>query len=140
MNKISGESKESFFENSDPCLKAFIKGATRNLSYKNKHHSNINELYQVLEDLIKCCNAHFTSPIRVGEHQVNFVSSNQSDIASQVFSKQGAKGSRPIFTKVMKNTEKANAFKAPKQMTLFISFDNIQKIFKSHRVGSSDEF
>ena len=40
---------------------------------------------------------------------------------------------------VLKNSEKALKFKAPEMLTLFFSFDNIQTLLKSHRVGGEHQ-
>ena len=55
------------------------------------------------------------------------------------FSKQGEKGTRPVLEMVLKNSESVCQFKAPKKSTLFFTFDNIQTLLKSHRIGGEHQ-
>ena len=57
----------------------------------------------------------------------------------QVFSKQGAKGTRPVLESILKNSQEICIFKPPEKLTLFFTFDNIQKLLKSHRIGGQNQ-
>ena len=70
---------------------------------------------------------------------VSYLASGKAIHNTQVFSKQGGKGTRPVLEMVLKNSEKALKFKAPEMLTLFFSFDNIQTLLKSHRVGGEHQ-
>ena len=68
-----------------------------------------------------------------------YLSSGKSEHASQIFSKQGGKGTRPTLEVILKNYETVCTFKAPDMTTLFFSFDNIQKLLKAHRIGGNHQ-
>ena len=73
--------------------------------------------------------------------EINFknLSSGKSMHASQVFSKQGGKGTRPVLEKILTNSEEICTFKAPENAFLFFSFDNIQTHLKSYRIGGNKQ-
>ena len=89
--------------------------------------------------MLKARNSKFVSEIGIKEHMITYLSSGKSLIASQVFSKQGAKGTRPLMEMILQNSESVCIFKAPEMATLFFSFDNIQKLLKSHRIGGTHQ-
>ena len=59
--------------------------------------------------------------------------------ASQVFSKQGAKSTRPVLEKILANSEDICKFKPQEKAFLFFSFDNIQTLLKSYRIGGDNQ-
>ena len=73
------------------------------------------------------------------EHMVVYLSSGKSHHASQVFSKQGGKGNRNSLEQILKNSENVCKFISPEKSTLFFTFDNIQTLLKSHRIGGEQQ-
>ena len=120
----------------DERLQSFIDALTARLK---SDHENINFKANIYDNILKARNSKYFSPSGVKEHMVSYLSSGKSMHTSQVFSKQGGKGSRPILEKILKNSESVCLFKAPENVTLFFSYDNIQTLLKSHRVGGSHQ-
>lgn len=79
--------------------------------------------------MLKARNSKYLSGMGIKEHMVTYLSSGKSVHTSQVFSKQGGKGTRPLLEKVLKNSESVCMFKAPEHVTLLFSYDNIQTLF-----------
>ena len=75
----------------------------------------------------------------IKEHMVVYLSSGKSRHTSQVFSKQGGKGTRPLLETILNNSESICVFNAPEGSTLFFTFDNIQTLLKSHRIGGEHQ-
>ena len=88
---------------------------------------------------MKARNNKFVSMVGTKEHLVVYLASGKSEQASQIFSKQGGKCTRPTLELILKNSESVCIFKAPELTTLFFSFDNIQKLLKSHRIGGNHQ-
>ena len=88
---------------------------------------------------MKARNNKFVSMVGAKEHLVVYLASGKSEQASQIFSKQGGKCTRPTLELILKNSESVCIFKAPELTTLFFSFDNIQKLLKSHRIGGNHQ-
>ena len=124
--------KTVFYNSCDDRLKCFIDALTaRNMN----SNDDLNFKSNVYENMLKARNSKFVSEIGIKEHML----SGKSLHASQVFSKQGAKGKRSISEMILKNSESVCIFKAPEMATLFFSFDNIQKLLKSHRIGGTHQ-
>ena len=89
--------------------------------------------------MLKARNSKYLSGMGIKEHMVTYLSSGKSVHTSQVFSKQGGQGTRPLLEKVLKNSESVCMFKAPEHVTLLFSYDNIQTLLKSHRIGGAQQ-
>ena len=70
---------------------------------------------------------------------VAYLASGKSRHTSQVFSKQGGKATRPILENILKNSENVCKYKAADGCSLFFTFDNIQTLLKSHRIGGEHQ-
>jgi hypothetical protein len=79
--------------------------------------------------VLKARNSKYLSGMGIKEHMVTYLSSGKSVHTSQLFSKQGGQGTRPLLEKVLKNSESVCMFKAPEHVTLLFSYDNIQTLF-----------
>lgn len=124
--------KTVFYNSCDDRLKCSIDALTARNTNSN---DDLNFKSNVYENMLKARNSKFVSEIGIKEHML----SGKSLHASQVFSKQGAKGKRSITEMILKNSESVCIFKAPEMATLFFSFDNIQKLLKSHRIGGTHQ-
>ena len=133
---LKAANKVDLYNKCDKRLQSFIDALTARLK---SEHENINFKSNIYDNILKARNSKYFSPSGVKEHMVSYLSSGKSMHASQVFSKQGGKGSRPILEKILKNSESVCLFKAPENVTLFFSYDNIQTLLKSHRVGGSHQ-
>ena len=133
LDKLCATNKKEFYQTCDIRLKNFIDSLTA--KKVNDNTDCVNYKYNVYENILKARNSKFVSDVGVKEHMVSYLSSNKSIHNSQVFSKQGGKGTRPVLEMVLKNSESVCKFKPPTKSTLFYSFDNIQTLLKSHRIG-----
>ena len=70
---------------------------------------------------------------------VSYLDSGKSRHTSQVFSRQGGKSTRPVLEDILKQSEEICQFREPVGSTLFFSFDNIQTLLKSHRIGGEHQ-
>ena len=95
--------------------------------------------YNAYDNLLKARNSKYVSSVGLKEHIVAYLSSGKSMHNTQVFSKQGAKGTRPVIESVLKTSEKTCKFSPPGKSPLFFSFDNIQTLLKSHRIGGDHQ-
>ena len=84
-------------------------------------------------------NSKFNSAVGIKEHMVAYLASGKSRHTSQVFSKQGGKGTRPLLEIILKNSESIYNFLAPENCSLFFTFDNIQTLLNSHRIGGEHQ-
>ena len=89
--------------------------------------------------MLKARNAKYVSSVGLKEHIVSYLSSGKSMHNTQVFSKQGAKGTRPVIESVLKTSEKTCKFKPPEKSPLFFLFDNIQTLVKSHQIAGDHQ-
>ena len=136
LNDLKTSKKSEFYENCDGRLKSFIDNLTNKEQYEN---DNLNFKSNIYENILKARNNKFTSKVGLKEHMVVYLASGKAMHASQVFSKQGAKGTRPILEKILTNSADDCKFTAPKNGFLFYSFDNIQTLLKSYRIGGNHQ-
>ena len=136
IGTLKKSTKTEFYRNGDRRLTTFMDTLTERQHYQNE---SVNYKCNAYENLLKARNLKFVSNIGVKEHMVSYLASGKSRHSTQVFSKQGAKGTRPVLEIVLKNSEDLLKFKAPDHSTLFFSFDNIQTLLKSHRVGGDQQ-
>ena len=138
LKNLQNINKENFYAECDVRLTSFIDAITAKQNINIKE----NNLYfksNVYENILKARNTKYVSKVGLKEHMVTYLSSNKSRNSTQVFSKQGAKGTRPLLEKVLQNSEIACEFEAPEKSSLFFSFDNIETLFKSHRIGGEEQ-
>ena len=136
LDDLKASNKSDFYQRCDKRLKYFIDNLTERAVYKNE---NLNFKSNIYENILKARNSKFISEAGLKEHMVAYLASGKSMHTTQVFSKQGGKGTRPILEKVLKNSEEICAFSAPEKTFLFFSFDNIQKLLKSYRIGGNHQ-
>ena len=130
--------KEAFYESLDPRLKAFVDSITEKSGNRKNNHDNKNFKINAVENLMKARNNNHVSVSGVREHIVAYLSSGKSRHVTQLFSKQGPKGSRPLLENILENSMEVFKFEAPQDKSVFISFDNIQKLYKNYRLGVSE--
>ena len=136
LKNLQNINKENFYAECDVRLASFIDAIT---AKQNINENNLNFKSNVYENILKARNTKYVSKVGLKEHMVTYLSSNKSRNSTQVFSKQGAKGTRPLLEKVLQNSEIACEFEAPEKSSLFFSFDNIETLFKSHRIGGEEQ-
>jgi hypothetical protein len=85
-------------------------------------------------NILKACNYKFAFYVGVKKHMFSYLSSGKSIHNTQLFSNQGGKGTRPVLEMNLQNSKSVCKFK-PHTKSTFFSFDNIQTLLKSHRIG-----
>ena len=100
-------------------------------------HEIIPILCEILESLVKACHGHFVSKHGICPHLVSYIESKKSTV-SKIFNKVGGKGSKPLLEDVIKNTELTVSVSPPQNISCFYSFDNIQTLFRSHRLDGKN--
>ena len=65
---------------------------------------------------------------------MSYIDSKKTQSVTNIFNKVGGKGSFPLLEDVIQNTELSVHFSPPKNILCFYSFDNIQTLFKCHRL------
>ena len=137
IGQLREKNKSDFYKNCDKRVTSFIDSLTAR--QVNTNSDCVNFKYNAYENILKARNSKFISEVGLKEHMVSYLASGKAIHNTQVFSKQGGKGTRPVLERVLKNSEDALKFKAPEILTLFFSFDNIQTLLKSHRVGGEHQ-
>ena len=100
---------------------------------------NTNFKMNAIENLMKARSNNYVSVSGVREHICTYPSSGKSVQVSQIFSKQGPKGTRPLLETILDNSMETCKFKEPENKSMFVSFDNIQKLFKNYRIGGKED-
>ena len=136
LEQLKRASKVTFYESCDIRLKNFIAYITE---CERSTSENVNFKSNVYENLLKARNSKFNCSVGVKEHMVAYLASGKSRHTSQVFSKQGGKATRPVLEAILKNSENVCKFKANEGSSLFFTFDNIQTLLKSHRIGGEHQ-
>ena len=136
LEDLKTATKSEFYGKCDKRLKSFIDKLTDRAVYKAENSNFKSNIY---ENMLKARNIKFTSKTGLKEHVVVYLASGKSMHSSQVFSKQGGKGTRPILEKILTNSEDVCKFSAPEKAFLFYSYDNIQTILKSYRIGGNHQ-
>ena len=136
FDDLKTSSKSKFYEVCDKRLRSFIDNLTNKNHYEN---DNITFKSNIFENILKARNNKFSSESGIKEHMIVYLSSGKSRHSSQVFSKQGGKGTRPVLEMILKNSADICKFTPPDKEFLFFSFDNIQTLLKSYRIGGNQQ-
>ena len=96
LEDLKTATKSEFYGKCDKRLKSFIDKLTDRAVYKAENSNFKSNIY---ENMLKARNSKFTSKPGLKEHMVVYLASGKSMHSSQVFSKQGGKGTRPILEK-----------------------------------------
>ena len=91
-----------------------------------------------LDALCKARNSRFLSLSGLKEHIVAYLQSGKSTFVSDILSQSG-KGTRMKIESILKESVDTCKFKNPEGTSLFISFDNIQKLYKTNRLTEHEQ-
>ena len=127
IKDLKNATKDKLYGECDERLKNFIDCLTER---KITANDNIAFKSNIYENILKARNNKYVSVVGLKEHMVVYLASGKSCHASQVFSKQGGKGTRPVLEIILKNSESVCKFKAPENITLFFSFDKYTNTVK----------
>ena len=136
LESLKNSNKSDFYNSCDDRLKSFIDSIT---DRPQSLFDNINWKSNIYENFLKARNKLFNSAVGIKEHMVSYLDSGKSRHTSQVFSRQGGKSTRPVLEDILKQSEEICQFREPVGSTLFFSFDNIQTLLKSHRIGGEQQ-
>ena len=133
--------KAEEFEGLDERLKILFKTMTEKTREKHgkQGKDNTAQLYNCLESLLKARNHNFVSLPGLKEHLVCYISSNKSRNNSDILSHIGAHGNINMLDRILGNSHIKCKFEDPKHYSLYVSFDNIQQLQKSHRLTGQEQ-
>ena len=144
IEDLNKDNLSQTFEDMDLRLKTFLDAATErsNHYYPNREKVEAKKKTQICnayDALLKARNSKYLSLNGVKEHLICFISSGRSVIVSEMISQIGGKGNRRVIEEIIKNSEISCQFEEPQNVVIFVSFDNIQKLSKTHRLTSKDQ-
>ena len=137
LDDLKNAKKSDLYDSCDQRVKYFIDNLTKKSKRNSKSSTNFKS--NIYENILKSRNDRYTSPVGIKEHMVVYLSSGKSRHTSQVFSKQGGKSTRTILDQILVNSEEICKFKPPENAFLFYSYDNIQTLLKSYRLGGDNQ-
>ena len=82
---------------------------------KTNNIDSTNFKSNIVENILRARCSKYISEPELKEHMVMYLASGKSMHSSQIFSKQGAKGTRPMVEKILKISEKFFTFSPPKK-------------------------
>ena len=106
---------------------------------KRKSHDNSNELANVWDSILKSRNSKYVSLSGLKEHIIIYLASGKSNYVSELLSHIGGRGTRKIIETILDKSELACRFTEPKKISIFVSFDNIQKMYPQHRISDQEQ-
>ena len=104
INNLKKATKEKLYDECDGRLKNFIDSLTQKKWINSEVENNTHNKANAYENLLKARNSKYVSDIGLKEHMVVYLASGKSMHASQVFSKQGGKGTRPLLELILQKT------------------------------------
>ena len=138
-------SAKDIYENVDIRLKVFIEEAA-NTSYTEKFGSDVAKTkkasfcHNIVENFLKARNLRFVSLPGLSLLTLVYIFSGRSIQTCNMFAATGAKGSHKLVTKFVLPNSKETSYKECKDgVTVFYSFDNIQKLFRVWRLYGSGQ-
>ena len=136
FDDLKTSNKKKFYEGTDKRIRSFIDNITKN---QRNNNESINYKSNIVENIYKARCSKYVSDSGLAEHMVSYLASGKSIHSSQIFSKQGGKGTRPVLENILKKSEELLTFSAPEKSFIYFSFDNIQKLLKSYRIGGNHQ-
>ena len=138
-------SAKDIYENVDIRLKVFIEEAV-NTSYTEKFGSDVAKTkktsfcHNIVEHFLKARNLRFVSLSGLSLLTLVYIFSGRSIQTCNMFAATGAKGSHKLVTKFVLPNSKETSYKECKDgVTVFYSFDSIQKLFRVWRLYGSGQ-
>ena len=136
-------SSKDMFENADNRLKSFIFAAVKTDERNNRNHDSRNVkrmgfCSNIVENLLKARNLKFVSLSGLALQTLVYILSGRSKQTCNLFSSTGAKGSyRLVKEYVLPNSKETSYKNCEDGVTVYYSFDNAQKLFKTWRLHGS---
>ena len=95
IGQLQEKNKSEFYKNCDKRVTSFLNALTAR--QVNTNSNCVNFKYNAYENILKARNSKFISEIGLKEHMVSYLASGKAIHNTQVFSKQGGKGTRPVL-------------------------------------------
>ena len=138
--KLMEITKTDKLNDADLRIKAFLEGLTHKTQKYNFYKGdNANDLANCWDSILKARNKKYVSLAGLKEHIVCYISSNKNKFVTEILRNTCAKGNRNLVEKILDLSQLTLEFKNPEKISLFISFDNIQKLFKSYRLSEEEQ-
>ena len=133
--------KDHMLSKLDKRIAAFFTSMTEKYHQRGGRNTKDNkaELSNLLDSLFKSRNSRYVSLAGLKEHLVAYISSNKNHHVSDLLSHIGGRGNRHLLETILDNSEIACKFEDPKKISVFVSFDNIQKLMKGHRLSEAEQ-
>ena len=96
-------------------------------------------MFTILCLMLKARNFKYDSMNGLKEHMICYISSGRSSIVSDLMSQLGGKSRRLIIDRIIRNSEVTCKFNEPNGVSIFVSFNNIEKLIKSYRLTSKEQ-
>ena len=146
LSALLASSNKDLYENSDPRLRAFIEEAIKT-EKTERYGSEVAKLkkasfcYNAVENLLKARNLRFVSLPGLSLLTLVYIFSGRSIQTCKMVSSTGAKGTYNIVMKyVLPNSKETSYKQCIDGVTVYYSFDNMQKLARIWRVyGSSQD-
>ena len=146
ITKLLNSSGKDLYEDIDPRLTGFIEEAVSTV-YTNKFGSDVAKTkkasfcHNIVENFLKARNLRFVSLFGLSLLTLVYIFSGRSLQTCNMFSATGAKGTHKIVTNyVLPNSKETSYRPCADGVTVYYSFDNIQKLFRIWRLyGSGQE-
>ena len=145
LSTLLGASGQELYDTADPRLTVFIEEAVKTL-YTDKFGSDLAKTkktsfcHNIVENFLKARNLRFVSLSGLSLLTLVYIFSGRSIQTCNMFASTGAKGSHKIVTKfVLPNSRETSYKSCVDGVTVFYSFDNIQKLFKIWRLHGSNQ-
>lgn len=146
LEKLLKTTSKSLYEVADQRLKSFIDAAVKTDERGDRNDENRNRKREVfcsniIENFLKARNLKYVSLSGLAVLTLVYILSGRSKQTCNLFSSTGAKGSYRLVTEYVLPNSKNTSYKhCQDNVTVFYSFDNAQKLFKTWRLhGSSND-
>jgi hypothetical protein len=145
LSQLLESSGSDLYDQADPRLKVFIEEAVKT-DYTEKYGSDVANnkktvfCYNIVENFLKARNLRFVSLAGLSFLTLVYIFSGRSVQTCKLVAATGAKGNHNIVTQfVLPNSTESSYKSCVDGVTVYYSFDNIQKISKIWRVYGSHQ-
>ena len=145
ISDLLKSSSQDMYDQADPRLRVFIEEAVKT-SKTEKYGTDVANTkkasfcHNIIENFLKARNLRFVSYAGLGLLTLVYIFSGRSVQTCKLVAATGAKGTHKIVTQfVLPNSRKTSYRSCVDGVTVYYSFDNIQKISKIWRVHGSQQ-
>ena len=145
LSQLLKSSGKDLYDAADPRLKVFIEEATKTAKTENygsdmAKSKKASFCQNIVENFLKARNLRFVSLSGLSLLTLVYIFSGRSIQTCKLFSATGAKGTYNLVMKyVLPNSRKTSYKSCVDNVTVFYSFDNMQKLAKIWRLHGSQQ-